>query len=75
LTYPQPFRDRLQALLKIVHFQVDESSWQDTVVDFVTHKIDLRFLLKEITEAFVEIAMHLVDCLYRGGLAWFQQWF
>jgi hypothetical protein len=26
LTYPQPFRDRLQALLKIVHFQVDESS-------------------------------------------------
>lgn len=73
LADPQSLGDRLQALLQVVHFQVDEGGGQDAVVDLVAHQAHFRLLLEQITQRFVEVAVHLVGGLNRSAASRPQQ--
>lgn len=69
LTDSETLRYGLKALLEEVHFELKKGAWEDTMIDFVAHEVDLGFLLEKVTETFIEIAMHGWNCSYGIFLA------
>ena len=52
----------MQALLKKVHFKLKKGPRQNAVVYFVAHQANLRLLLKQVSQTFIKVPVHSVDC-------------
>ena len=75
LTDSKTFRDGLETLLEVAHLEVDICHWKDAVIDFVTaDEAHFWFLLEEIAEAAIEVAMHSSHTLHNATLYASEQW-